>query len=42
MMGFGCDVSWDFFYVPFRFENPADFVSTFDQNDRGSLVESVM
>ncbi len=42
MMGFGCDVSWDFFYVPFRFVNPADFVSAFDQNDRGSLVESVM
>jgi hypothetical protein len=42
VMGFGCHVSWDVFHVPFRFVNPADFVSAFDQNDRGSLVESVM
>ncbi len=42
VMGFGCHVSWDVFYVPFRFVNSADFVSAFDQNDRGSLVESVM
>ncbi len=42
VMDFGCHVSWDVFYVPFRFVNPADFVSAFDQNDRGSLVESVM
>jgi hypothetical protein len=27
VMGFGCHMSWDFFYVPFRFVNPADCIS---------------